>query len=297
MKLLNFGSLNIDYVYTMNHFVKEKETQAALDYARHVGGKGLNQSIALASAGQEVFHAGKIGEDGEYLRSFLQEHGVNTSFVKISSKPSGHAIIQVVQGENAIIVYGGANQDVDEVMIDEVLAHFSKGDMLLVQNEISSLDVLLEKAHAQGMKIALNPSPIDEKLLKAPLSLCDMLFLNEVEAATLADGHSEDYTTILRILSWRFPDTHIVLTCGEKGAYSCVQEEILYQSAFSAPIVDTTCAGDTFTGFYLSALLRGYSRADALWIACKAASLSIQRAGAAISIPKWEEIDMTEMQI
>lgn len=294
MKLLNFGSLNIDHVYTMDLFVKGKETQAALNCARYVGGKGLNQSIALAAAGQQVFHAGKIGADGEWLRTFLREHGVDVSFVQLSSQPSGHAIIQVAQGENAIIVFGGANQDVGEAMIDEVLAHFSKGDLLLAQNEISAVDVLLRKAHAKGMVIAWNPSPIDARLLKAPLALCDLLLLNEVEAAALAGCDSDDRAAVLRILAQRFPDAHIVMTCGGEGAWSCVQGEVLYQPAFSVPIVDTTCAGDTFTGFYLSALLRGYPRADALWIASKAASLSIQRAGAADSIPLWEEIDENE---
>ncbi len=290
MKILNFGSLNIDHVYTMDHFVKGKETQAASSYASYVGGKGLNQSIALAAAGQEVYHAGKIGADGELLRSFLQEHDVDTTFVKLSSQPSGHAIIQVVGGENGIIVFGGANQDIDEAMIDEVLEHFSEGDLLLAQNEISALEVLLRKARAKGMKIALNPSPIDEDLLDAPLELCDMLFLNEVEAAAFTGLDSDDRFAVLKALAERFPDAHIVLTCGAEGAWSCVHDEVLHQAAFSVTVVDTTCAGDTFTGFYLSSLMRGYGRADALQIASKAASFSIQRAGAAGSIPSWEEV-------
>ncbi len=290
MKLLNFGSLNIDHVYTMDHFVEGKETQAAETYERYVSGKGLNQSVALAAAGQKVYHAGKIGADGTMLRDFLYAHGVDTSFVQMSACPSGHAVIQVAHGENAIIVFGGANQDVDETMIDAVLEHFSVGDLLLAQNEISSLDHLLTKAAAKGMKIALNPSPIDERLQRAPLALCDLLLVNEVEAAALSECDSSDHEKVLLALADRFPKAQIVMTCGGEGAWSHVRGETMHQPAFSVPVVDTTCAGDTFTGFYLSALLRGHSPASALRIACKAASFSIQRAGAAPSIPTWEEV-------
>ena len=290
MKILNFGSLNMDHVYEMTHFVQGKETLSAKDYHTHVGGKGLNQSIAMAAAALSVMHAGKVGADGEELLALLQSHGVDTSLVRTSSKASGHAIIQVAEGENCIIVYGGANRDIDAQMIDEVLSHFTKGDVLLVQNEISALTELLQRAHAIGMRIVMNPSPIDEELLAAPLELCEVLIFNEVEGAALSGCAPSAYADILRTLAKRFPGVHLVLTCGGEGAMALANGELVQQAAFPADVVDTTCAGDTFTGFYLSAYLQGRSVSQALRIACRAAALSVEKAGAAQSIPTWESV-------
>lgn len=260
MKILNFGSLNIDHVYDMEHFVKAKETVSAMNYHLQIGGKGLNQSVALARAKMKVYHAGKIGADGTMLCAYLEENGVDTSYIRESGKASGHAIIQVVDGENCIIVYGGANRDIDAAMIEDVLSDFEQGDLLLLQNEISNVDVLIQKAHAKGMKIVLNPSPIDESLLKGPVAACDILLLNEVEGAALAACAGDSYEEIIHALAKRYPQMEIVLTCGAQGAFAYQKGNFLYQDAFHVTAVDTTCAGDTFTGFYLSARIRGYVR-------------------------------------
>lgn len=290
MKILNFGSLNLDHVYQMPHFVSVKETVTALDYRTQVGGKGLNQSIALANAGLHVYHAGKIGKDGHQLKMFLQDHGVNTSFVFESEKASGHATIQVVNGQNCIIVYGGANRDIEEKMIDQVFDSFDEGDLLLLQNEINLLDILLKRAHQKKMRIILNPSPIDETLLSAPIELCDRLILNEVEGMALASCESKNYEDIIHALANQFPHIEIVLTCGEKGAWAYQEGNYFYQEAYPVTVVDTTCAGDTFTGFYISACIQGHAIQRALQIACKAASFSVQKNGAADSIPLWDAV-------
>ncbi len=290
MKILNVGSLNIDHVYEMEHFVKEKETLGALNYHRNVGGKGLNQSIALSAAGLHVMHAGKIGADGDVLRLFLKEHQVDDTFLFCSDQASGHAIIQVVNGENSIIVYGGANQAIDEAMIDQVLSHFEKGDVLLTQNETSNCALLLEKAQKKGMMTILNPSPFDDSLFSCPLAACDMIIVNEIEGKALANCKSDRYETILQMLIQCYPKTHIVLTCGANGAWAYHKGKQYYQEAFRVPVVDTTCAGDTFTGFYIRSILQGDSISTALFVASKAASYSIQKQGAAISIPTWDEV-------
>lgn len=290
MKILNFGSLNIDHVYDMEHFVKAKETVSAMNYHLQIGGKGLNQSVALARAKMKVYHAGKIGADGTMLCAYLEENGVDTSYIRESGKASGHAIIQVVDGENCIIVYGGANRDIDADMIEDVLSDFEQGDLLLLQNEISNVDVLIQKAHAKGMKIVLNPSPIDESLLKGPVAACDILLLNEVEGAALAAYAGNSYEEIIHALAKRYPQMEIVLTCGAQGAFAYQKGNFLHQDAFHVTAVDTTCAGDTFTGFYLSARIRGCGIKEALMIACKASSFSVQKQGAAKSIPAWEEV-------
>ena len=170
MKVLNFGSLNIDHVYRVEHFMQPGATQSSLGYARFPGGKGLNQSIALACAGARVYHAGCIGADGEFLRGLLAEKGVDTRFVRTAAQPTGHAVIQVDRrGQNCILLFGGANQCVDEAQIDAVLDGFAANDILLLQNEINALGSIMDKAYDRGMRIVLNPSPMEDALLALPL--------------------------------------------------------------------------------------------------------------------------------
>lgn len=290
MKVLNFGSLNIDHVYQMDHFVKSKETQSALDYHTYIGGKGLNQSVALARAGVSVYHAGKIGEDGKVLKEYLKNAGVDISLIKTSRKPSGHAIIQVANGENCIIVYGGANKDIDEDMIDEVLENFEKYDALLVQNEISSLKYLLEKAYEKEMKIICNPSPISQELLLLPLEYVDVFILNEVEIAALVDSDEKDEQKIISQLSKLYPKTEIVMTKGSEGAWVLKDDNLYHEEAISVLVRDTTCAGDTFTGYYIGSRIKKFTVEQSLKIANTAAGMSTEIQGAAPSIPLWRDV-------
>ena len=108
MKILNFGSVNIDFTYRVPHFVRPGETLAATSVTRNAGGKGFNQSVALARAGCDVYHAGHIGEDGFFLVDLCRNYGVHTDFLTKVSTPTGNAIIQVDgSGANCILLYGG----------------------------------------------------------------------------------------------------------------------------------------------------------------------------------------------
>ena len=187
MPVHSFGSLNLDYVYSVDHFVQGGETMAALGRQVFAGGKGLNQSIAMSRAGAEVYHAGAVGEDGRFLLELLESAGVNTEYIQVlSDVRTGNAIIQNdVQGDNCILLYSGANRAVTREMADEVLKHFDQGDWLVLQNEISEIPYIVRKAHEKGMKIILNPSPMDEKIFQIPLDDIDCLILNEVEALGL----------------------------------------------------------------------------------------------------------------
>jgi len=152
MKILNFGSLNTDHVYKVKNFVTPGETIKSTQYIKKVGGKGLNQSIAIKRAGHDVFHAGAVGEDGQMLVDFLKKDNVNTDNVKLSEIPTGHAIIQVDEkGENCILLYGGANQNISESFADEVLQDFSQGDYIVLQNETNIVPCVIEKAYEKGM--------------------------------------------------------------------------------------------------------------------------------------------------
>lgn len=290
MKILNFGSLNIDNVYAVPHFVAPGETLGATRVSRNVGGKGLNQSVALARAGAEVYHAGCVGEDGDFLLSFLAENGVDISFVKKIDGPSGHAIIQVDEnGQNSIILYGGANQCVVAENADRTLENFTADDILLLQNEISSLEYLIVTAHRKGMTVVLNPSPISPDLLHAPLELVDWFILNEIEGAALAG--TDDPDAVPPALSAKYPAAKFVMTLGAAGA-SAFGAGIPYVRVPATPVkpVDTTAAGDTFTGYFFASVSQGKTVEEALTLASRAAGIAVTRAGAAASIPLKNEV-------
>ena len=291
MKVLSFGSLNFDHVYQMDHFVMPKETTSSLSYSRGFGGKGLNQSIALAKSGLDVYHAGRVGFDGQPFIDYLQEYGVKVDYLKKDEETAtGHAIIQVSHSENCIILYGGANQLIDEAQIDEVLTHFEKGDLLLIQNEISSLTYLITKAHEKGLRIAFNTAPMDEKVFSYPLDLIDIFVVNEVEGKGLANVSSDQVEDVIAGLQKAYPSKEIILTVGSQGSYYISGDMVIHQDAYRVEAVDTTAAGDTFTGFYLASILRGETVSDALRIAAKASSITVTKEGAAKSIPTLEQV-------
>lgn len=291
MKILNFGSLNIDYVYSLSHFVQKGETITSDMLNVFAGGKGLNQSIALSRAGGNVYHAGAIGADGLFLEEVLNEAGVDTRFLmKCEDIRTGNAIIQKDrEGDNCIILYGGANQAITTEMADEVLSAFGEGDWLFLQNEISEIPYMVEKAHERGMRIVLNPSPMNEKILGINLNYIDCFILNEVEAHALV-REDVDKDALLNQLKERFPHAEIVLTLGEKGSVYAGAEGIAEQKAYQVAVVDTTAAGDTFLGYYMAGRLQGESVKEALDMAARASAIAVSKKGAAPSIPKRDEV-------
>jgi len=289
MKILNFGSLNVDHVYAVDHFVRPGETLAGLRYDRFCGGKGLNQSIALAHAGARVYHAGKVGPDGAWLKERLKRAGVNTSLVEVINGPSGHAIIQVNRdGENSIILYGGANQAITPENAAKILRHFSSGDYLLLQNEISSVPAIMKCAARAGLKIVLNPAPMTRALLKYPLKLVSCFILNEIEGADLTGEKVPG--RILSAMMKQYPKAATVLTLGAQGVLYGEAGRVLKVPAVKVKPVDTTAAGDTFIGYFLSDLAAGRDPEEALRTACRAAAICVTRPGAADSIPKRSEL-------
>lgn len=286
MRALCFGSLNVDYVYTVPHFVAAGETLAASAVETFPGGKGLNQSVALARTGMETYHAGAIGEDGAFLTDVLSAAGVHTEYVEtLADVRTGHAIIQRNgAGENCILLYGGANRAVTREQIERTLARFSAGDLVVLQNEISELPYLAASAKSRGMTVALNPSPMDDGV-RGALEHADYLLLNETEAAALLGTAPEDFSDAARLLRGRFPAAKIVLTLGARGSVYADDETLLTQAAFPVRAVDTTGAGDTFTGCFLAGMAEGLGAARSLRFASAAAALAVTRPGASPSIP------------
>ena len=227
MKVIDSGPLNFDHVYEVEHFVRPGETIMAKNYHQLCGGKGLNQSIALARAGAQVFHAGRVGRDGEALIACLKTAGVDTTHVGIiEDKPSGHAVIQVDRhGQNSIIIHGGANREVQKEDAGRVLDHFTDGDCLVLQNEISSISEILDLAKKQGLTIFLNPAPMDKTISDYPLDLVDYFIINSIEGRELT-GETEP-RAIVEAMRKRFPRSATILTLGENGViYADHQQNI-----------------------------------------------------------------------
>lgn len=289
MKVINFGSLNLDFVYTVDHIVEAGETISSNALQINCGGKGLNQSIALAKAGVSVFHAGKVGSDGGMLTELLSSYGVNIDNVLLSETRTGNAIIQVDKhGQNSIVLYGGANRDIDQKMIDSVLQGCSHGDYLLLQNEINHLDIIMEQAHKAGLQIIFNPSPADSYLNLLPLEYVSFFVLNEIEGKAISGFESPE--DILKGIRNQYPDSKVLLTLGENG--SCYQDAdgIYRHGIIKCKAVDTTAAGDTFTGYFIAGMINGLSVDQNLKQASVAASIAVSRLGAAASIPYQNEV-------
>lgn len=292
MKTLCFGSLNIDNVYTVPHFVARGETLAADQLNIFSGGKGLNQSIALSRAGLEVFHAGAIGSDGEFLIRELQEAGVDTRYVRVlPDVRTGHAIIQKNEdGDNCILLNGGANRKITREQIDETLAKFSRGDLLVLQNEISELAYLIGQAKKAGLITVLNPSPMDNTLLPL-IAQVDYIILNEHEAAQfLRTETTEEPAEMVRELVRNDLELTVILTTGKDGSIYAKGSELIRQKAFHVKAVDTTGAGDTFTGYFFAGLMSGMEPGKAMEYASAASAIAVTRMGAAPSIPAKEEV-------
>ena len=292
MKIINIGSLNIDRIYGVEHFVQPGETIKVRTYSEACGGKGLNQSIAAARSGAEVHHAGAVGSDGGMLLEILRISGVHTGKTKILSGASGHAVIQVDKnGQNNIIICGGANDAVSMGMIDDALREISEGDIVLLQNEISNVGYAVEQAKKAGAKIALNPSPINENLKTIPMDLIDYFILNEIEGKEISGAESEEPETIMGKLKEKYPKAAFVLTLGEKGSWYFDETRCFKQEIYKVKAVDTTAAGDTFCGYFLSGLTKGKEIPEILKTASAASASAVSRSGAAPSIPTYEEVE------
>ncbi|MHB1394906.1 MAG: ribokinase [Clostridia bacterium] len=291
MKILNFGSLNVDYIYEVEHFVSPGETISSDNLTITSGGKGLNQSIALSKAGVRPYHAGAIGKaDKERLKNLLDSNGVNTDNIELLPGSSGHAIIQVDKnGQNCIVLYGGANQMIDKAFVDTVLENFDKSDIVLLQNEISSIEYIMERAYHKGMKIFFNPSPANQKLHSYPIHYVDTLILNEVEGEQLT-GES-DADGMLSFLLEKYPDIKIVLTLGKRGVVYAEKERREYHGIYDVAVVDTTAAGDTFSGYFIGSISRKMDIKETLKYASVASSIAVSKLGAACSIPSLKEVE------
>lgn len=292
-KVVCFGSFNYDNVYSVNNIVKPGETTNSKSMEQFCGGKGLNQAIALSRAGVDTYMAGLVGLDGDALVNKAKENNIDISMVTQIEGKSGHAVIQIdKRGQNSILLYGGANQKISKEYVLKVLSEIESGDLLVLQNEISMLPYIIDKASEKGIFIVLNPSPFNEKIGECDINKVDILILNEIEGAELS-GKSE-YKDIINELYRLYPNSKIVLTLGAEGSMYIDKNSFIYQECIPSEVVDTTAAGDTFTGYFLASLLfRRETPQQAMKIASLAASIAVSKKGASDSIPSFNALPLT----
>ena len=289
-QIINYGSCCIDHVFQIPHFVRAGETLSSAGYAIFPGGKGLNQSIAVAEAGCAVSHVGAVGEDGRWLAELMTARGVNITHLGITNTPTGQAILQIdPSGENAIIILGGANLAAHEHLIDAALNDATGDEILLIQNETSGNEAAIRQAKAKGLQVAFNMAPMNANARALPLALIDYFIINETEGEALT-GKTEPSEICDAVLD-QYPHSAVVLTLGPAGVLFRTAERNLSQPAYPVETVDTTGAGDTFTGYFLATLMKTKQVELALQTAAAAAALSVTQPGAATSIPTLHDVN------
>ncbi|WP_298851347.1 ribokinase [uncultured Ruegeria sp.] len=284
MTIWNLGSINADMVYDLPHLPAPGETLAAHGLDRFLGGKGANMSVAAARAGSRVSHIGAVGPDGRWAKDRLTEYGVDTRYIADAEVPTGHAIIAVdTEGENLIILYPGANHAVDVSHLGQALASANTGDLLILQNETNAQVEAAQLGHQLGLTVCYAAAPFQAQTVKAVLPYLDFLILNEIEAEQLRQETGLSAADL--------PVRHVIVTLGSKGARYLQQgSDPVEFAAHKVQAVDTTGAGDTFTGYVLAGMDRGMPMEQAILQANRAAALMVTRHGTADVIPDLREV-------
>lgn len=297
-KIAVLGSINVDTTYHMDRFPEPGETLQANDKSSAPGGKGANQSVACARSGAKTYHIGMVGADqeGQFMRESMQEDGIDTRFVGIDKMHgTGTAMITLdANGQNDIMVYGGANQSMTTDVLKGTDELFKDIDFIITQFETPQKvsAEAFKRAKANGVTSILNPAPakeIDPELLK----YTDVIAPNETESALLTGIEITDEDSMIKTAKY-FKNKgvdNLLITLGSKGVFYSTPNDHGLVPAFKVKPVDTTAAGDTFIGALASQLKTDLSNiADALVYAQRASSLTVQKMGAAPSIPTYDEV-------
>lgn len=281
MTVWNLGSINADHFYRLPHLPQPGETLAATDYAVGLGGKGANQSVALARAGAVVRHIGAVAADGLWMVDRMRAAEVDCTHVATLPGASGHAIIEVdAAGENAILLVAGTNRAVTPDAVQAALEGAAPGDWLVTQNETSAQVEAVAEARARGLRVAYSAAPFDAAAVRAVLPHVTLLIVNEIEAEALR-----------RDFGGAPPVPQMVVTLGARGAEWHEGGQVVRVPALRVAPVDTTGAGDTFAGYLIAGLAQGLAPEAALRLASGAAALKVTRAGTADAIPARDEVD------
>ncbi|WP_226623889.1 ribokinase [Alloyangia pacifica] len=285
MAIYNLGSINADMTYRVPHLLAPGETLATTSLTRGLGGKGANMSVAAARAGAQVRHLGAVGDDGRWAIERLTEYGVDTRQIAVLEEATGHAIIMLdTEAENCILIYPGANRMLSVERIEAGLADASPEDIFVFQNETNAQRQAAELASSRGLRVAYAAAPFDADAVTLVLPLLDLLVLNEVEAAQLEAATGQSLETI--------PVRDLVVTLGARGCRWINTDSGESRDFAALPVtpVDTTGAGDTFTGYLLAGLDRGLPMATSIELAQRAAAIMVTRHGTADVIPDLKDV-------
>lgn len=288
MAIWNLGSINADIVYSVPHIPAPGETLSSTNRQTFLGGKGTNMSVAAARAGAHVRHIGAVGEDGQWAIDRLLEYGVDTRNIAMLETETAQAIIMVdPHGENAIVLHPGANAEIPQATLQAAMAEASTGDWLVIQNETNLQRTAAAMGKKLGLQVAYAAAPFDAARVQAVLPHLDFLILNAVEAAQLQEATGQAASDL--------PVRDVIVTLGADGAdwYSSAGKQ--HFSAIKVEPVDTTGAGDTFTGYVLAGLDRGMPMAQAIGLATKAGALMVTRHGTADVIPDLSEVQAFQL--
>lgn len=298
-KIIVVGSCNTDMVIRVDHLPEPGETIIGHDFITNQGGKGANQAVAVKRLGGETAFIARLGNDDFGAKSLrlLTEEGIDTSFVRLTDGVStGVALIPVDdKGENSIIVSSGANALLSPLDIEAAKPLFEKASILLMQLEtpVPTLISAARLAKQFGAKVVLNPAPYPKEPLPMELlELVDIITPNETEAAGMSGVKVLDEESALKAICeiQKQGVGNVIITAGASGAYTSTEGQLVRIPSEKVEVVDTTAAGDTFCGALCVALSKGTDMVQAIRFANKAASLSVTRLGAWMSIPYEKEI-------
>jgi ribokinase len=283
--ILNFGSINIDNVYRVTQLVTAGETISAKSFDRFLGGKGVNQSIAIHRAAGYVKHVGHIGHDA-WISDQLTAMGIDLGFITQTDHATGHAIISVDDaGENEIVIFSGANLAFSLPACEKILSLFAQDTpWIVLQNEINLSVELARRAKDMGYKVCYSAAPFDAAQVREILPYVDLLALNETEFADLQKATGKDASEL--------GISMVLVTLGSKGAKLHMGGDVIAQNSFAVTPIDTTGAGDTFLGSFIARFDAGNDAATSLRYAAAASAIQVTRMGAAPAIPN--EADVLE---
>ncbi len=296
-KIVVIGSINMDYTALVHKLPVVGETLLAYSFKMSGGGKGANQAMAASIFSDSVKMIGMLGDDiaGHALYEKMQEKGVDVSCVEFCDTPTGNALIYVDDnGRNTIVVYPGANHQLTPEIVRKYEDVIKEADLVMMQLEIplETVREAIEIAYKNNVPVLLNPAPaqkLDEELLKKVTYITP----NETELLRLANA-LETYKGALKLRDMGVKN--IIVTLGSKGCYVKTDDLDMRVESFNVNAIDTTAAGDSFSGALAVNIAKGLNLIDALKIANATGALTTTKVGAQEALPTKEEVEKLMIQ-
>ena len=289
--VLVVGSLNMDLVVSAQRLPKKGETILGDEFATFPGGKGANQAVAAGKLGANVSMVGCLGRDNfaNALLVSLKANDVKTNFIRQVPISTGTALITVDgEGANTIVVVGGANLKCSSLDVDQALETFLEPGILLVQNEVprETVECAIGVAKRKGWMVIVNPAPARE-IDEALLPFIDIMIPNETEMALLTKScvDTQDDVIVAAGKLLKSGVKNVIVTMGEKGAICCNEQGNHHVPSYEVKAVDTTAAGDAYTGGLAAGLAEGKTLLESMKFAAAVAALSVTKHGAQPSLP------------